>query len=617
MSFDESLFSYFYKLRKRHKNELNEKRKIDAQAVELEQVKEELSFFASAVFQAPMEIRSTNGLAYQSSNKLFLPGYVASENQSEKNYLFYKLMILHLYGSYVYYREIPWPLSQTNSNTNDYASWEMIYLRKNEIQNYLNTLFPNYLSLFSYLTDNWSIAELEKTKPEEFQKIHSLEYGFCRFGIFGGTPKETTIVSGGNNESELREALPDAKTELINKKTHQINKLNLDENKENIGQDVFSHFEKLETLEEFNGVQREMDGEDELSMHGDALDELNLQEVIRSGKKAQSLYRTELDMGFELADQEGAESETKQLTYYYDEWDYQKRSYKKKWCAVHVENYQKKPVKTSDVENVSPKKPFVVLIKERKNEIENIKKKLLRVSSLYVKRKKLYDGRYVDIDNYIRNFTRLSQNLSSDGRNYLDLFKKNRDLCVLILVDNSLSADSWVQNKRILDLSLESLLLFGEAVETFNDPIMVAGFSSNTRSSCKFSIWKDFLGKWNNFVEIADEITPEGYTRIGPAIRHAREILLKRTEKKRVLLILTDGRPTDYDRYEGVYGLSDVRKSIEECERDGIIPFAIAVDPSAKQYLPKLFGSGNYSILQNISKLPDILTSLYIKISKK
>ena len=87
MSFDESLFSFFYTLRKRHKNELNEKRKIDAQAVELEQVKEELSFFASAVFQAPMEIRSTNGLAYQSSNKLVLPGYVASENQSEKNYL--------------------------------------------------------------------------------------------------------------------------------------------------------------------------------------------------------------------------------------------------------------------------------------------------------------------------------------------------------------------------------------------------------------------------------------------------------------------------------------------------------------------------------------------------
>lgn len=613
MSFDESLFSFFYKLKKRKTSELVDRRKIDSEAIELESIKEQLSFFSSAVFQAPMEIRSTSGLAYQSSNKLFLPNYIASENNSEKNYLFYKILILHLFGNYLYFKDSE---NQTKP-IDDYSSWQTVFVKFKLIRQTLIEIFPNYQNLFSELTKDWKGTDFSEISKEEFMKIDSLESGFFRFAIFGGIPKETTIIAGGESESELRNAQPEVKTELINKKTHQIKKLNLDENKENIGQDVFNHFEKLETLEEFKGIQREMDGEDELSMHADALDELNLEEVIRSGKKAQSLYRTELDMGFEIADRSD-EDETAMLgTFYYDEWDYQSRSYKKKWCAVHVDSYLKKTKHEQNADEINIKKSYLDVLKEKKNEIENIRRKLLRVSSLYVKRKKLYDGRFVDIDNYIRNFTKLSRNISSDGRNYLDLFKKNRDLCVLILVDNSLSADSWVQNKRILDLSLESLLLFGEAVETFADPIMVAGFSSNTRSSCKFSIWKSFSGKWNDFIQIADDISPEGYTRIGPAIRHARNILLERKEKKRVLLILTDGRPTDYDRYEGVYGLSDVRKSIEECEREGIIPFAIAVDPTAKQYLPKLFGVGNYSILQNISKLPEILTSLYIKITKK
>lgn len=612
MSFDESLFSFFYKRRRRKKTELLEQKKEHAQAVALESVKEQLSFFASAVFLAPMEIRATSGVGYLSSNKIFLPSYVACMPSKEDNFLFYKLLILHLYGGYLHFAKT----NEDIANLSDFLSWEKVRSLSHDIQETLSDIYPNYSLLYQNLFQHLGHS-LESAHTEaDFKILATQEFGFSGIGIFGLCPKEMTIIKADNDLPELRQALPDAKTELYNKNTHQVKKLNLDENKENIGQDVFHHFEKLETLEEFKGIQREMDGEDELDMHADALDELNLEDVIRSGKAAQSLYKTELDMGFEIADFEKTEIVEAVKEFRYDEWDYQKRAYKKNWCNVFEDRY-KKIEKKENLDELNPKKTFVQLLKERKTEVENIRKKLLRVSSQYEKKKKLYDGRFIDIDNYIRNFTLISRNISSDGRNYLDVFKKNRDLSILILVDNSLSADSWVQNTRVLDLSLESLLIFGEAIDKFNDPIMVAGFSSNTRSSCKFTLWKDFNESWDHFKEIADDLTPEGYTRIGPAIRHARAKLLERKEKKRVLLILTDGRPTDYDRYEGVYGLSDVRKSIEECERDGIIPFAIAVDPTAKQYLPKLFGAGNYSILLNINKLPEILSLLYIKISKK
>lgn len=607
MSFDESLFSFFFKQKKKKLIARIEEKKNQNCSVELDSIKEQMSFFASAIFHAPMEIRATNGLAYQSSNKIFLPSYCAQSSDRLRNLNYFKILILHLFGQYILAQE------RGEFEGSDFESWQKARLLSDDIQSKLTELFPNYLKIFQDVVGNAKLDFDCAQSEEKYKELTGQEFGFSYFGIFGILPKNKNILKGDDDLPESRSALPEPKSELQNNKTHNIKKINLDENKEHIGQDVFSHFEKVETLEEFNGVQREMDGEDELEMHADALDELNLQEVIRTNKMTQSLYKTELDMGIEIADSQ-SRTISSVKPFFYDEWDYQSRSYKKHWCTIFEENGL--PEKKRDEEVLHPQKKLIEILKERQNEVETIRKKLLRATSLYQKKKKLFEGRFIDLDNYIRNFTLTQRKLSSDGRNYYDLYKKNRDLSILILVDNSLSADSWVQNQRVLNLSLESLMIFGEAIEKFSDPVMVAGFSSNTRNSCKFTIWKNFNTDWSSFKNIADDINPEGYTRIGPAIRHAKSILLKRKEKKRVLLILTDGRPTDYDRYEGVYGLSDVRKSIEECIVDGIIPFAIAVDPSAKQFLPKLFGPGNYSILLNTKKLPEILSSLYIKISK-
>jgi len=255
-------------------------------------------------------------------------------------------------------------------------------------------------------------------------------------------------------------------------------------------------------------------------------------------------------------------------------------------------------------------------LKERHYEIERIKKKLVQLSSEVYIKKKLYTGRQIDIDHYIRNQSLIRAKISGDGRYYQEVEKKHRDMCVLLLVDSSLSSDSWIQNKRILDISLEALLVFGEAAGMLGDPVMVAGFNSNTRNACRFLEWKTFDQDWSVFKRKVDDIVPEGYTRIGPAIRHATHLLEQRKEKHKVLLLITDGRPTDYDRYEGSYGLSDVRKAIQESELAGVTTFALAVDPTAKQFLPKLFGHGNFQILMNIQKLPEILSQLYVKLAK-
>lgn len=600
MEFDQSIFSYFYKKIKNRKIQKVEIEKSQHFSVELEDIKETLGYFAAAVFKRPIEIRHTEDLPYISTNKIFLPGFIAIMQTKEDNYLYYKILILHLFAVEQFLRDVG-----KKENLEDEAL--IIEQNKDKLVEYLANCFPNYLE---------SYQKISTTYNDESYKKYNLS-GFNANILWGRLPRSITTVESANTsqDTQEREALPDGGFEMKNTKSARLNKINLEEDKENIGQDVFHHFEKLETLEEFKGIQREMDGADELEAHADALDELNLEEVIRSSKGVQSVYKTELDTGFEVSDlKDQSVIDTKFEKFYYDEWDGKKNSYKKEWCTlIHEYNVIQS---NSEQGTLVQRKNHLDILTKHVFIVNSIKKKLIQLSTEVFVKKKLLDGRYLDIDNFIRGRASLLATKSSDGRFYKEIVKRHRDTCVLMLVDNSLSSDSWVQNKRVLDLCLESLLIFGEASSDLGDPMMIAGFNSNTRNACKFSEWKSFEGSWASFKGIVNEIKPDGYTRIGPAIRHATYLLEKRKEKKKILLIFTDGRPTDYDRYEGSYGLSDVRKSITEAENLGIIPFAIAVDPGAKQFLPNLFGQGNYQILMNIEKFPEILTKLYIKISK-
>src|SRR5262245_53643419 len=70
-------------------------------------------------------------------------------------------------------------------------------------------------------------------------------------------------------------------TEQRGKAKEQVGRVEL--NPQDIDTDVLVHtFEKIETAEEFCGVTRTPDGADELAQHAEALDELDLRDVVRA-----------------------------------------------------------------------------------------------------------------------------------------------------------------------------------------------------------------------------------------------------------------------------------------------------------------------------------------------
>ena len=87
------------------------------------------------------------------------------------------------------------------------------------------------------------------------------------------------------------------------------------------------------------------------------------------------------------------------------------------------------------------------------------------------------------------------------------------------------------------------------------------------------------------------------HTRIGPALRHAQELLVRKSGERKIVFLLTDGRPCDYDRYEGEYGIRDVRKAIETGARHGIMTHAFAIEKRAREQFPRMFKRQHFDVV--------------------
>lgn len=200
---------------------------------------------------------------------------------------------------------------------------------------------------------------------------------------------------------------------------------------------------------------------------------------------------------------------------------------------------------------------------------------------------------------------------------YIDNRNRSRDLSCLLLADLSLSTDAWVSNSaRVIDVIRDSLLLFGEALSATGDRFALYGFSSVRRQNVRYHLLKGFDERYGSTIRgRLAAMKPGFYTRMGAAIRHSANILSKQKSARRLLLILTDGKPNDLDKYEGRYGIEDTRVAIHEARRLGLTPFCVTIDEKAGDYLPHLFGANGYAVVKNAEMLPQVLPHLYVQLT--
>ena len=228
------------------------------------------------------------------------------------------------------------------------------------------------------------------------------------------------------------------------------------------------------------------------------------------------------------------------------------------------------------------------------------------------------DGDELDINSYIAfNTDRLIGHRTTDPKLYRKLHNSYRDLSCLLLADLSLSTDSYANNdKKIIDIIRESVFLFAESLNASGDKFALAGFSSKRRNHIRYYPIKKFSQNYNDeTIALINAIKPGYFTRMGAAIRYAAKDLVKQKSTQKLLLILTDGKPNDLDKYESRYGIEDTKHAILEAKQLGVEPFCISIDQYSSDYLPYIFGSQSFIHIKRVEELPKKLPLLYLHLT--
>ncbi len=300
------------------------------------------------------------------------------------------------------------------------------------------------------------------------------------------------------------------------------------------------------------------------------------------------------------AEEDSSGVETKK-TIKYDEWDYRRGGYRRGWCTLYEQDVH--AGHGPFVEQTLKRYGGYVTALRNKFELLRREPKLLR---------RQMDGDDIDMDAMVEAVADMKAGLVPFGE---DLFvryeRKERDIAALFLLDMSGSTKGWVNQAE-----KESLVLMCEALQALGDRYAIYGFSGMTRSRCDFYRIKSFDEALGQAVKkrIAG-VDPKDYTRMGPAIRHANSILEKTGARTRLLIVLSDGKPEDYDAYKGDYGVEDTRKALMEARERGLHPFCITIDKEARSYLPHMYGAANYILIDNVSKLPGRIPEIYRRLT--
>ena len=467
------------------------------------------------------------------------------------------------------------------------------------------------------LRDNWRgtldelpayAAKLGNEFPHLTELIESVEKSLVdpEYSLWEdiGVPMEISESSNKELESgaldDNTQDAPDSVTEIEGKGQIDVEVLAASDD-DGTGADMPTHtFEKAEYLEETSGLSRKTDDEDELEEHAEALEEVDMTQVVRSAERPQSIYRSDVildGLNLEINDSTPATGIP------YPEWDYKKRDYRPNWCYLQpVHNTEHHP---EWLETTAAKHATL---------IASLKRQFASLTSEYLKLKRQPNGDDFDIDAVIDAQVQLRSGHTPSENIYLNQKKDIHDVSALLLLDLSYSTDAWLADIRVLDAIMETVYCVGEVIEDYIESFAVAGFSSNTRRSCRFESLKDFDEPWDQAKLHFGGLKPQGYTRIGPALRHAQELLINQPASRKIVILVTDGRPCDYDRYEGTYGIKDVRKAIETGKLHGISTHAFAIEKSATETFPMMFSRHHFDVVNSPQQLSQTMAKLFTKL---
>ncbi len=293
---------------------------------------------------------------------------------------------------------------------------------------------------------------------------------------------------------------------------------------------------------------------------------------------------------------------------HYPEWDYKSQTYRPDWVSVYESLHPKG--NGADIDKLLAKHAALA---KRLKRILDLLKPQDKVRIRYQE-----EGSELDLDVAIRSLIDFKGGANPDPRINMSHRTDGRDIAVMLLLDlsESLNEKAAGSEQTILELSQEAVSLLAWAVEQLGDPFAIAGFHSNTRHDVRYQHIKGYSERWGDEVKDRLAAMQAGWsTRMGAAMRHAAHYLEARQADKKLMLILTDGQPSDVDAQDDQLLIEDTRQAVKELDRSGIFTYCISLDPKADEYVSTIFGR-QYTVIDNIQRLPEKLPELFLALTK-
>ncbi len=570
----------------------NNSKEETAQTVKLHAISPRLTLLARALTGRNIDVLPAENEGGWKDDIFYLPAAFSKLSTVEQNLYFYLFRLVYL--SIQSRENLNWHTKTITHSLED--SRRKAEETGPQVLQIMEEEYPAVVQFFYEVKPHFETQTSDpKSHPEHFWLFgkYMVNEGLSDLPAATASPDGDTAGTNPHNPT----------TEIASKPVEEVEVIAVDK-KAQEDYMLTHNFEKVETADEFNGIWRGFDGDDELAEHADALNELNLKHLVRTDEQAHSVYRAEFRGSVKIAESEEVDNGTTCVAY--PEWDFGKKQYKPDYCKVFLS-------KIMGGNLVYAQK----CLSENKKTLNQLRRKFAQIHQQRRKVKKLPDGESIDMDALVDWFADMKSGHTPSENIYLSSRKKDPNLAILFLLDLSLSTDSYADGNRVLDVEKQAVILFGETLNEYSVDFAVSGFCSQTRNRCTFHSLKNFGEDWTHGKQRLGSVQPQGYTRIGPALRHSKTLIENHPANRKWVVLISDGKPNDYDRYEGQYGIADVRQALREMHERRISTYAVAIESVARYYLPQMFGQNHYNILSHPDQLVQALAVLYRRINEQ
>jgi len=294
--------------------------------------------------------------------------------------------------------------------------------------------------------------------------------------------------------------------------------------------------------------------------------------------------------------------------FHYQEWDYQIQLHRPDWVTVFERRSPK-----GDPDDIND------ILTEYKPVAHRIKQIIDLLTPEGVQRvRNMEDGDEIDLNAAVDAMISIRMGEQPNPRITMRNVVKNRDLSVVILMDLSESTNEAMQgsDKTVLQLTREAATLVSTAISGIGDPFALHGFASDGRHDVQYFRFKNFEQKFDDDAKSRLAGMSGGLsTRMGAALRHAGMHLMKQPERRKLILLVTDGEPADIDERDPQHLRHDTKKAVEELYGTGVLTYCLTLDPHADTYVKRIFGENNYTIIDNVDRLPEKLPTLFASLT--